>query len=95
MSISRLSDLADASLCRRLVIKVGSALLVEKGEPRRAWLEGLVDEIAAARGRGQEVVVVSSGAIALGAVPISRHADRELVRRVIARAKAQGRREAP
>ncbi|TWT22534.1 DUF4031 domain-containing protein [Luteimonas marina] len=34
-------------------------------------------------------------AIALGAMPISRHADRELVRRVIARARAQGRREAP
>lgn len=34
-------------------------------------------------------------AIALGAVPISRHVDRALVRRVIARAKAQGRREAP
>jgi len=34
-------------------------------------------------------------AIALGAMPISRHADRELVRRVITRAKAQGRREAP
>lgn len=30
-------------------------------------------------------------AIALGAIPISRHADRELVKRVIARAKAQGR----
>ena len=67
MSIARLSDLADATLCSRLVIKVGSALLVEKGQPRRAWLEGLVDEIAAARARGQEVVVVSSGAIALGA----------------------------
>ncbi len=67
MSISRLSDIADANRCRRLVIKVGSALLVEKGAPRRAWLEGLVDEIAAARARGQEVVVVSSGAIALGA----------------------------
>ena len=34
-------------------------------------------------------------AIALGAVVISRHADRDLVRRVIARARAQGRREAP
>ena len=32
-------------------------------------------------------------AIALGAIPISRHADRALVRRVIARAKAQGRHE--
>jgi glutamate 5-kinase len=67
MSIARLSDLADSKLCPRLVVKVGSALLVEKGQPRRAWLEGLVDEIAAARARGQEVVVVSSGAIALGA----------------------------
>jgi len=34
-------------------------------------------------------------AIALGAIPISRHDDRALVRRVIARAKAQGRGEAP
>ena len=34
-------------------------------------------------------------AIALGAIPISRHVDRALVRRVIARAKAQGRGEAP
>jgi len=34
-------------------------------------------------------------AIALGAVPISRHRDRELVRAVIRRAKAQGRGEAP
>lgn len=34
-------------------------------------------------------------AIALGAMPISRHVDRALVRRVIARAKAQGRGEAP
>ena len=34
-------------------------------------------------------------AIALGAIPISRHRDRELVRAVIARAKAQGRHEAP
>ena len=67
MSIARLQDLADAAICRRLVIKVGSALLVARGEPRRAWLEGLVEEIAAARARGQEVVVVSSGAIALGA----------------------------
>ena len=33
-------------------------------------------------------------AIALGAVPVSRHVDRDLVRRVIARARAQGRREA-
>lgn len=68
MTISKLSDLAIAAECPRLVIKVGSSLLVGKdGEPRREWLSLLVAEIAAARARGQEVIVVSSGAIALGA----------------------------
>jgi glutamate 5-kinase len=53
---------------RRVVIKVGSALLVEKstGSVNRDWLEALADDIAAVRARGQEVVLVSSGAIALG-----------------------------
>lgn len=67
MDITRLSDLADARLCPRLVIKVGSSLLVDGDGPRRTWLEGLVAEIALARSRGQDVIVVSSGAIALGA----------------------------
>ena len=67
--IARLADLTDADACPRLVVKVGSALLVgADGEPRRAWLASLVGEIAAARARGQQVIVVSSGAIALGAV---------------------------
>lgn len=65
--ISSLTDLADAGRCPRLVIKVGSALLVDAGGPRRDWIAALAGEIASARGRGQEVVVVSSGAIALGA----------------------------
>jgi glutamate 5-kinase len=53
---------------RRVVIKVGSALLAEAGSGRvnRGWLESLAEDIAALRARGQEVVVVSSGAIALG-----------------------------
>ena len=53
---------------RRVVVKVGSALLVEgsTGRPNRAWLESLAEDIAALRARGQEVVLVSSGAIALG-----------------------------
>lgn len=70
MKITRLSDLADATLCRRLVVKVGSSLLVGKEGVRRQWLVGLVAEIAAARARGQEVIVVSSGAIALGAATL-------------------------
>ncbi|MCP5387578.1 MAG: glutamate 5-kinase [Novosphingobium sp.] len=67
MTIARLSDLADKSACRRLVVKVGSSLLVGRDGVRRGWLEGLVAELAAARARGQDVIVVSSGAIALGA----------------------------
>jgi glutamate 5-kinase len=53
---------------RRLVVKIGSALLVddETGAIRRAWLDALADDVAAARARGQEVVLVSSGAIAVG-----------------------------
>ena len=50
------------------MVKIGSALLVEKstGRVNRAWLETLAADVAALRARGQEVVLVSSGAIALG-----------------------------
>jgi glutamate 5-kinase len=52
---------------RRIVIKIGSALLVdEQGQPARAWLASLADDVAAAREAGQRVLIVSSGAIALG-----------------------------
>lgn len=70
MTIVTLSDLAEQAQCPLLVIKVGSALLVGKEGVRREWLTGLVDEIAEARARGQQVIVVSSGAIALGAATL-------------------------
>ena len=71
MSIARLTDLTDAKLCPRLVVKVGSALLVgADGQARREWLASLVAEIAAAQERGQQVIVVSSGAVALGAAKL-------------------------
>ena len=51
-----------------LVVKVGSSLLVEgDGTVRRAWLETLVADIAARHIAGQRIIVVTSGAIALGA----------------------------
>lgn len=51
----------------RLVVKIGSALLVDsEGNPARAWLAALADDVAAARASGKQVVIVSSGAIALG-----------------------------
>ena len=52
---------------RRLVVKIGSALLVdEAGQVRRPWLEALASDIATLRASGCEVVIVSSGAIAVG-----------------------------
>jgi glutamate 5-kinase len=49
------------------VVKIGSALLVEQSEgvPRESWLAGVAADIAAFRRRGMDVIVVSSGAIAL------------------------------
>ncbi len=57
--------LADA---RRLVVKIGSALLVDRatGALRDRWLTGLIADVADLRARGTDVVLVSSGAIALG-----------------------------
>ncbi len=71
MPIARLADLLDPAACPRLVVKVGSALLVGPGGPRRAWLASLAAELAAAVQRGQQIIVVSSGAIALGAARLS------------------------
>jgi glutamate 5-kinase len=52
---------------RRLVVKIGSALLVDgAGRLRREWLDSLAADLAACRQKGEEVIVVTSGAIALG-----------------------------
>jgi glutamate 5-kinase len=53
---------------RRVVVKVGSSLLVDGGSGRlnRGWLESLAADVARLHARGQQVVIVSSGAIALG-----------------------------
>jgi glutamate 5-kinase len=54
--------------CPRLIVKVGSSLLVNaNGDVRREWLTLLVADIAERRRAGQQIVIVSSGAIALGA----------------------------
>lgn len=53
---------------KRIVIKIGSALLVDDktGKPRLNWLNALTDDVANLRARGAEVMLVSSGAIAVG-----------------------------
>ncbi|SMQ61577.1 glutamate 5-kinase [Altererythrobacter xiamenensis] len=68
MQIETLLDFRDIEKCPRLVIKLGSALLVDKeGMLRRDWLRTVAMEIAGARQRGQEIIVVCSGSVALGA----------------------------
>ncbi len=54
---------------RRVVVKIGSALLVEQstGALHRAWLEALCSDVAGLLAQGKEVILVSSGAVALGA----------------------------
>jgi glutamate 5-kinase len=53
---------------RRIVVKIGSSLLVDhaKGELDAAWLDSLAADMAALKKAGKQVIVVSSGAIALG-----------------------------
>ncbi len=52
---------------RRLVVKIGSALLVDRGGGlHRGWLTALAEDVAEAKARGTDVILVSSGSIALG-----------------------------
>ncbi len=53
---------------RRIVVKIGSALLVDRatGRLKSTWLNSLADDVAELAGAGKEIVLVSSGAIALG-----------------------------
>jgi glutamate 5-kinase len=68
MTASVVAGHSRLAAARRVVVKIGSALLVERstGRVNRAWLETLAEDVAGLRKRGQEVVLVSSGAIALG-----------------------------
>ena len=50
----------------RIVVKIGSALLVDADGLRRGWLATLADDLAALAANGCEIIIVSSGAIALG-----------------------------
>jgi glutamate 5-kinase len=53
---------------RRIVVKVGSSLLVDDktGSADRAWLTAFAADVARMRARGQQLLIVSSGAVALG-----------------------------
>jgi glutamate 5-kinase len=59
---------AEWTNARRIVVKVGSSLLVDRatGELQRAWLDSLAEDVAVLVRAGKEMILVSSGAIALG-----------------------------
>ena len=59
---------ANLASARRLIVKIGSALLVEQesGTIRRAWLDALADDIASLVKNGTQIAIVTSGAIAVG-----------------------------
>lgn len=57
----------DITAAKRLVVKIGSALLVDRETGlKQAWLSALALDVAEAKARGTDVVLVSSGSIALG-----------------------------
>ncbi len=58
--------MASLKTARRIVVKIGSALLVDGGTLRVKWLKTLAEDVATLRQRGVDVVLVSSGSIALG-----------------------------
>ncbi|MBF0168259.1 MAG: glutamate 5-kinase [Alphaproteobacteria bacterium] len=57
---------------KRVVVKIGSSLLVDEatGHVRRKWLDSLADDIAALKAHQTDVIVVTSGAIAVGRRPL-------------------------
>ena len=68
MPIQNILDFRNPDICKRMVIKIGSALLVDNsGRVEVEWLRTIVNEIWTAREKGMDVVVVSSGSIAIGA----------------------------
>ena len=62
------ADRPSLATARRLVVKIGSALLVDaaSGTLKSDWLAALALDVAQAKARGADVVLVSSGSIALG-----------------------------
>ncbi|MGD9637947.1 MAG: glutamate 5-kinase [Alphaproteobacteria bacterium] len=57
---------------KRIVIKIGSALLVNSrnGRVKKDWLDSIVEDVVSLRKDGKEVIIVSSGAVAVGRKPL-------------------------
>ena len=74
---------------KRVVVKIGSALVAKDGKARQDWLKRLAEDIADRRAAGQEIVLVSSGAIALGRDALGPERPRKLEEKQAAAALGQ------
>lgn len=89
MTSAAATPLANA---RRIIVKTGSALIADKdGHPRADWLARLAADIAQWRNEGREIVLVASGAIALGRNSLGRPLLRRLEEKQAAAALGQPR----
>ena len=86
MSVASLDLLRSA---KRIVVKIGSALVADAGSARQDWLNSLAQDIARWRASGQEIVLVSSGAIALGRNQLGSSRPRKLEEKQAAAALGQ------
>ena len=76
-------------VARRIVIKIGSALIAKDGLARQSWLDQLATDIADRRASGQDIILVSSGAIALGRNQLGPERPRKLEEKQAAAALGQ------
>lgn len=77
------------SAARRIVVKTGSSLVADGSQPRTGWLTALAHDIAVLRAAGKEVILVSSGAVALGRGAIGGHKPKRLEEKQAAAAFGQ------
>lgn len=88
--MNRQAQQSQLSAGKRVVIKIGSSLLVDTaaGTLNRPWLESLAGEVVRLKQRGQQVLLVSSGAIALGRRYLNFASDRRRLEELQAAAAA-------
>ena len=81
------------SSAKRIVVKIGSALLIdyERARPRQDWLASLAEDVTRLRVDGKQVVIVSSGSIALGRFALGLKATPRLEEKQAAAAAGQAR----
>lgn len=87
--MTRVHSIEAFDTATRLVVKIGSALIAPAGQARQAWLNSLAEDLAARRAAGQEIVLVSSGAIALGRQHLGTERPRKLEEKQAAAALGQ------